>query len=137
MVSRLPLHIVGGVMLSVTLIAQQPAKTTMLGRTPEVNKATSLDWSLHNHDLSSSRYLAATEITAANASTLTLKWSFKPDVVAGGFGLPPEAATSSVLTNRNSFFQQTPIVIDGVMYIHSGSKVYAVNAATGAPIWTF
>jgi quinoprotein glucose dehydrogenase len=134
---HLSLKIFGGIAVSATLAAQQPAKTTMVGGTPEVNKATSLDWPLHNHDLSSARYVAATEITAANASALTLKWSFKPDVVAGAFGLPPEAAASSVLTNRNSFFQQTPIVVDGVMYIHSGSKVYAVNAATGAVIWTF
>src|SRR4051812_25744027 len=87
------------------LLAQAPpaAKTTMSGTAPQVNKATSLDWPLHNHDLGSGRYVAASEITAANASKIALKWSFKPDVVAGAFGLPDEAAKSSVLTSRNSF----------------------------------
>lgn len=129
--------LVGAMALSVVLVGQQQAKTTMRGTPPQINKATSLDWSLHNHDLASSRYVPATEITAANASKIALTWSFKPDVVAGAFGLPDEAAKSNVLANRNSFFQQTPIVIDGVMYVHSGSKVYAVNAVTGALIWNF
>ena len=120
------------------LLAQQPqAKTTHQQTAPAVSQTTSHDWALHNHDLSSSRYVPATEITAANASRVVQKWSFKPSVVAGSFGLPPQAAGSAVLATRNSIFQQTPIVVDGVMYVHSGSNVYALNAATGGLVWHF
>ena len=31
----------------------------------------------------------------------------------------------------------TPLVVDGVMYVNSGSTLYALDAATGAPVWTF
>jgi quinoprotein glucose dehydrogenase len=33
--------------------------------------------------------------------------------------------------------EQTPVVIDGVMYVNSGSKVHAIDAATGTPVWSF
>lgn len=106
------------------VFAQQSTKTTVHGPTPSVDRSASADWPLHNHDLSSSRYSPATEITAANASSVTLKWTFKPEAVAGPMG-------------RNTIFQQTPLVVDGVMYVHSGSRLFAVDAATGARIWSF
>ena len=31
----------------------------------------------------------------------------------------------------------SPLVIDGVMYFHSGSTLFAVDAASGEPVWTF
>jgi glucose dehydrogenase len=118
--------------------AQQPAARTTHGEpAPSVNRATSRDWPLHHHDLGSVRYVDAAEITAANVAKVTERWSFKPSVVAGTFGLPDEAASSTVLGGRNSLFQQTPIVVDGVMYVHSGSNVYALNAVTGAVVWHF
>ena len=116
---------------------QPPAKTTHGQPAPVVDRATSRDWPLHHHDLGSARYVDAAEITAANVARVTQKWSFKPTVVAGTFGLPDESASSSVLAGRNSLFQQTPIVVDGVMYVHSGSNVYALNASTGALVWHF
>ena len=119
-------------------IAQQGPRTTVRSSAvPQVDRATSVDWALHMQDLTSSRYSRATEFTADNVANLEVKWTFKPTIVAGAFGLPDEAARSSLLQNRNSFFQQTPIVIDGVMYVHSGSRLYAVDAATGARIWSF
>ncbi|MGE0446471.1 MAG: hypothetical protein AB7P99_14690, partial [Vicinamibacterales bacterium] len=89
----------------VALVAQQTAARTTHGQpAPTVNRATSRDWPLHHHDLRSARYVDASEITAANAAAVTQKWSFKPSVVAGTFGLPDEAAGSTVLGGRNSLF---------------------------------
>src|SRR5262245_27283417 len=101
--------------LAVVSAQQVPAKTTHGETAPVVNRATSRDWPLHHHDLGSARYVDASEITAANVATVVPKWSFKPSVVAGTFGLPDESASSTVLAGRNSLFQQTPIVVDGVM----------------------
>src|SRR5258708_2786526 len=76
------------------------------------------DWRLHNFDLHSSRYSPADEINASNVGRLTLKWSIE----TGG---------------SDTIAQATPLVVDGVMYFNAGSKLMAVNAATGAAIWTY
>jgi alcohol dehydrogenase (cytochrome c) len=83
---------------------------------PRVSEAGKTDWTLHNVDLSNTRYSPANEITPSNAGNLTLKWSFD----AGG-----------------SIAEITPLVVDGVMYFNSGSKLFAVDAVTGKSIWTF
>jgi len=92
------------------------ASTTVHGSLPDVRQAGKSDWPLHNLDPSNRRYSPLNEIDASNANTLTLKWSFDAGV---------------------SIAEITPLVIDGVMYFNSGSKLFAINAATGKPIWTF
>jgi len=72
------------------------------------------DWPLHNLDLFNQRYSPLNEITAANVTRLTLKWSYDAGINIGAV---------------------TPLVIDGVMYYNSGSRMFAVNAATGAAVW--
>ena len=85
---------------------------------PKVNAATSTNWSDHNADLANTRYSPLTQITPANAGRLGLKWSFE-------------------LPKGDSIAEQTPLVIDGVMYFNSGSKLYALDAVTGKHVWTF
>src|SRR5207245_5997885 len=62
------------------------------------------------------RYSSANGIDPSNASKLTLKWSFDAE---GGIG------------------EITPLVVDGVMYFNSGSKLFALDAVTGKSIWIF
>ena len=76
------------------------------------------DWPLHNLDEYNSRYSPLTEIDRSNVGSLELKWSLQTDV-----------------TMRVG--EVTPLVIDGVMYFHSGSTLFAVDAATGESVWTF
>ena len=92
------------------------ASTTHHGPMPAVNQAGKSDWPLHNFDLSNRRYSPLNEIDASNAHRLTLQWSFDAGVSIG---------------------EITPVVVDGVMYFNSGSKLFSINAATGKPIWTF
>ena len=73
------------------------------------------DWPLHSLDLSNSRYSKLDEINASNVSQLTLKWSLDAGANIGAV---------------------TPLVVNGVMYFHSGSKLFAVNAETGKSVWT-
>ena len=76
------------------------------------------DWPLHNLDEYNSRYSPLTEINRSNVGSLELKWSLQTDV-----------------TMRVG--EVTPLVIDGVMYFHAGSTLFAVDAATGESVWTF
>jgi glucose dehydrogenase len=72
------------------------------------------DWSLHNGDLSNHRFSPLDQINTANVTNLALKWSFPVDNAA----------------------PVTPLVVDGVMYFNAGSKLFALDAATGKEIWT-
>ena len=76
------------------------------------------DWPLHSLDISNSRYSRLDEITVSNAGKLRQAWSFDA---------PPSGNIHSM----------TPIVVDGVMYFNSGSKLYALDAVTGRKVWTF
>lgn len=76
------------------------------------------DWPLHNLDLHNSRYSPLDQINVSNATKLALKWSFDTAKTEG---------IGSI----------TPVVVDGVMYFNAGSKLFAVNAATGKSLWAF
>jgi PQQ-dependent dehydrogenase (methanol/ethanol family) len=82
------------------------------------SQAGNVDWSLHNLDLGNGRYSTLDEINSANAGTLALKW--KHDVAASDL-----------------VAQVTPLVIDGVLYFNAGSKLVALNGATGERLWEF
>jgi glucose dehydrogenase len=77
---------------------------------------TNVDWALHSLDLRNGRYATLDEINGSNAARLTLKWSYD-----GG-------AADNI--GRN-----TPLVIDGVLYVDAGSKLFAIDAATGQRLW--
>jgi quinoprotein glucose dehydrogenase len=78
---------------------------------------TSSDWPSHNLDLRNSRHSPLDQINTSNASRLTQQWSIQ---TSGADAIP----------------QVTPLVVDGVMYYNAGSKLVALNAATGATLWT-
>jgi len=95
---------------------EKTASTVYLGSMPRVGQTGNSDWPLHNFDVFNRRYSSANEIDPSNAGKLTLKWSFDTE---GGIA------------------EITPLVVDGVMYFNSGSKLVALNAVTGKPIWIF
>jgi glucose dehydrogenase len=70
------------------------------------------DWITVGGDYGHTKYSTLKQITAANASRLVPAWSFD----AGGGEI-------------------TPIVIDGVLYYPSGSKIIALEAHTGKVLW--
>ena len=100
--------------VAVPLRAQDAARR-VLSPLPEVSQAGTSDWPLHNHDPQNSRYSPLDQINVSNVKTLTVKWSIQSDQPLG---------------------QITPLVVNGVMYYHTGSKLVAANAATGEPIWS-
>jgi glucose dehydrogenase len=72
------------------------------------------DWPSHNFDLSNTRYSPLDAINTTNAERLAVTWSFDAGMNLG---------------------QLTPLVVNGVMYLNAGSKMVALNAATGAVLW--
>jgi quinoprotein glucose dehydrogenase len=84
---------------------------------PQASPAGKGDWPMYNFDLHNSRFSPLDEINVSNVGKLTLKWS------------------TEVMPKEN-IGQVTPLVIDGVMYFNPGSKLYAVDAATGKQLWT-
>lgn len=76
------------------------------------------NWLTYSGSFSSQRYSLLSQITPANAAGLELKWAYQ----------------SRSLDKH----EVTPIVVDGVMYtIQSPNDVVALNAATGAVLWTY
>ena len=79
---------------------------------PQVDRATSRDWPLHNFDLANSRYAPLGQINSSNVKSIAVKWLYH---------------------TRNS--ASTPIVVDGIMYVTSADGVVALDAANGRPVW--
>ena len=77
----------------------------------------STDWTSQNLNLDNNRFASLEEINAANVGRLTQRWSYE-------------------VGPRENISQATPLVVDGVMYLHSRSTLFALDAATGAERWT-
>ncbi|MFT4712370.1 MAG: PQQ-dependent dehydrogenase (methanol/ethanol family) [Candidatus Azotimanducaceae bacterium] len=76
------------------------------------------NWLSHGRTYSEQRYSPLDEINRSNVKKLGLAWAYKTGTKRG--------------------LEATPIVINGIIYTTgSWSKVYAVDARTGAEIWTF
>src|SRR5580693_1272746 len=84
--------------------------------------AQSGDWPNVGNDPGGMRYSLLKQITPANVDKLARAWTYDTGDPGGGF--------------RGT--EATPIVVNGVMYFSTpGSKVVALNAATGAEVWKY
>ena len=78
----------------------------------------SAEWPVHGGTDLEQRFADLDEINAGNVAKLGLAWSYELD------------------SNRGQ--EATPIVVDGVMYVAGAwSRVHALDAATGKPLWRF
>lgn len=76
------------------------------------------NWLTHGGTYDEQRYSSLDQINSENVSKVGLAWSYDLD------------------TNRGQ--EATPLIVDGVLYTTTAwSKVVALNAATGVPIWKF
>jgi len=96
--------------------AGQQGRTTRQGAPPNITAGGQANWTSHNLDLDNSRYSALDQINADTVSRLSEQWSY--DVMAG-----------------IDVAQVTPLVVDGLMYLHAGPRVIAINAVTGEEVW--
>ncbi len=75
------------------------------------------NWLTYGGDYSSHRYSTLSQITKENAGMLQLKWVH-------------QFRTLQKVEN-------TPLVVDGIMYIGDTSQISAVDAVTGRVYWTY
>ena len=77
------------------------------------------DWLMYGRDDYAQRYVELDQITPANIDRLHPAWVF----ATGG---------------ENRGLQATPLIRDGVLYVSAdGSRVFAIDARTGAKKWSF
>jgi len=90
---------------------------TLGGMTPPSLAQTSTDWSSQNLNLDNNRFAPLDEINTGNVDQLVERWSYEV------------GPTDNIL-------QATPLVVDGVMFLHSRSTLFALDAETGEELWT-
>jgi alcohol dehydrogenase (cytochrome c) len=81
------------------------------------------NWLTYSGDYSSHRYSALDQINRANVKNLQLKWVYHPTYMKTG--------------NNQSKMENTPLVVDGIMYTGTALEVAALDAVTGRPFWKF
>ncbi|OFW43274.1 MAG: hypothetical protein A3J29_20425 [Acidobacteria bacterium RIFCSPLOWO2_12_FULL_67_14b] len=84
-------------------------------------------WPHYAGDQAASHYSPLDQITAANVGRLAVAWEWRPnEKVLPQFGTWPGA------------FQNTPLMIDGVLYVSTPyNQVAALDAGTGRELWRF
>jgi quinoprotein glucose dehydrogenase len=84
-------------------------------------------WHHYAGDQAASHYSPLEQITTANVTKLAIAWEWKPnEKVLPQFGTRPGA------------FQNTPLVIDNVMYLSTPyNQVAALDATTGKELWRY
>jgi alcohol dehydrogenase (cytochrome c) len=75
------------------------------------------DWPSYHGDPSGNRYTTLMQINKENVSHLAPKWIFPlPNVTQ---------------------VENTPVVVDGLMYVSSANEVWALDAGTGRQVWHY
>ena len=77
----------------------------------------STDWASQNLNLDNNRFAPLDEINTGNVSRLAERWTY-------------------AVGPTDNIAQATPLVVGGVMYLHSRSTLFALNATTGEELWT-
>ena len=74
------------------------------------------DWTSQNLNIQNSRFAELDQINKSNVTNLTESWTYSPGP-------------------QDSILQVTPLVANGVMYLHSANTMFALNAASGEELW--
>jgi len=89
--------------------------------------ANAQQWPHYAGDQAASHYSPLNHITAANVGKLAIAWEWKP-----GEKALPEFGT------RPGAFQNTPLMIDGVLYVSTPyNQVAALDAGSGKELWRY
>src|SRR5579875_4047435 len=91
----------------------------------QARQTAAADWPMFNRDLAGTRYSPLKQITRKNVSALRQVWSYR--LQSSGFRFATASGTSEL----------TPIVVHGVMYISTQTRVVALNPETGQEIWIY
>ena len=75
------------------------------------------DWPSYNGDAGGNRYTKLTQINTSNVKQLGPKWMFP------------------ITTART--IENTPVVVEGIMYVSSANECWALDAGTGRQLWHY
>ena len=81
-----------------------------------VGQDSNYNWPSQNLNIHNSRFAEVDQINRSNVSQLTESWTFTPGP-------------------QDSITQVTPLVAEGIMYLHSANTMFALNASTGEELW--
>src|SRR5690349_20557659 len=134
--------VAGAALLPALLVQVGPAQQ---GKGKQATKAavkqTSIppgDWPLYSRDLASDRFSPLTQINTSNVAQLKQAWTYRPPAPppppdngkGGGKGKGKGGAAGLVA-------ELTPIVVNGVMYVAGGNRVFALDADNGKETWAY
>jgi quinoprotein glucose dehydrogenase len=101
--------------------------TTLVVAAALATRAAAQQWPHYAADQAASHYSPLDQITPANVSRLAIAWEWKPnEKILAEFGTRPGA------------FQNTPLMIDNVLYLSTPyNQVAALDATTGRELWRY
>jgi len=103
------------------------ASALVLGAVACGQEPSATGWPFVGSDQAHTKYSTADQITVDNVGKLEIAWTWEP-----GERPLPEYET------RPGPFQATPVMVDGVLYLSTMyTRVAALDAETGAELWTF
>jgi alcohol dehydrogenase (cytochrome c) len=125
--------VVGGLVLATSVRAQEQVETNTKKastREPTFTDVTDAmlknartngsNWAIYGHDYTNQRYSPLAQITTANVGSLKMAWMFQTGI------------------SRLGSFENSPTVVDGVMYVTTPyNTAMAVDARTGQQIWRY
>ena len=91
-------------------------------------ETTDRDWTHYGADPASTKFADVSQIDSTNFDSLRIiwRWTVPDSVLLDSLGLESDR------------YRNTPIVVDGVLYTLSPlHQLCALDAATGAPLWTY
>ena len=102
--------------LVLSLVVGLPVAVAVQNEAPDGATFAAEDWPFIGGDWANSRYSTLDQINTETVADLGAVWR-----------LPFEGGAST---------RATPVVKDGILYIGAGTRLYAIDAATGEAIWT-
>jgi membrane-bound PQQ-dependent dehydrogenase (glucose/quinate/shikimate family) len=87
------------------------------------------DWPTYGHDAAGTRFSPIRQITRSNVAQVVRAWTYHT-------GEKP--AVSGARGQRQTAFETTPLVVNGVLYLTTpANRVIALDPTTGRELWTF
>ena len=125
--------VVGGLVLATSVGAQEQVETnTKKASTREPTftdvtdamlknaRSNGSNWAIYGHDYTNQRFSPLAQITTANVGSLKMAWMYQTGI------------------SRLGSFENSPTVVDGVMYVTTPyNTAMAVDARTGQQIWRY